>query len=321
MATFVRTAQQTAAIVASLNREVFDGKLKYEILVLPPQAGSFKSKIGIYIFGGWLAVWTFTESDVGQGFIKGLTEQTPAHWAEVIGASIRDGFSAPDDKEESEKQPSDEIKCQTSARIVVEATKSILQRGTSDLEQAGITTIRFRDVYEARNEFYQACADTRDLRAVGFEDEPVFPIDRSDFARLQVALPPAEDEDDEPWTTGIVDLKVTSPNWDREDRHRFWKGKDVKGRERFFRIEDEHFWQLVKAERLSIHIIDTIRVQWAYQGKANAPKNIRVLRVLEFNGEILSEALNKNALDAILGAYSTADDGQQDLFSDYSGRA
>lgn len=201
----------------------------------------------------------------------------------------------------------------------MEATKSILQRDTSDLEQAGITTTRFRDAYEARNEFYLACADTRDLRAVGFEDGPVFPIDRSDFARLQVALPPAEDEDDEPWTTGIVDLKVTSPNWDRDDRHRFWKGKDAKGRERFFRIEDEHFWQLVKAERLSIHIIDTIRAQWAYQGKANSPKNIRVLRVLEFNGEILSEELDENALDAILGAYSTADDGQQDLFNDYSG--
>ncbi|WP_157750323.1 hypothetical protein [Sinorhizobium fredii] len=64
---------------------------------------------------------------------------------------------------------------------------------------------------------------------------------------------------------------------------------------------------------MSIHIIDTIKVQWAIQGKAGSPKNIRVLMVIEFNGEILSEALDKTALNAILGVFSKIEDTQGDL--------
>lgn len=109
-------------------------------------------------------------------------------------------------------------------------------------------------------------------------------------------------------------LKVTSPNWDREDRQRQWKGKDGHGRERYFRIDDEHFWSLVKADQLSTHIIDTIKVQWTFQGKAESPKNCRVLKVLEFNGAILSHPLDDNALRAIVGLYERVSVDQGDLF-------
>lgn len=85
-------------------------------------------------------------------------------------------------------------------------------------------------------------------------------------------------------------------------------------------LKTSSFGGLVKGEQLNIHIMDTIKVQWAFQGKANSPKNVRVLRVLEFNGDVLSEPLNENALDAILGAYTVADSDQADLFSDYAGR-
>lgn len=318
--TFVRTAEQAEAIITALNRELFDGKLKYEILVLPPQGGSFKSRIGVYLLGGWLAVWSFTESDIGQAFIRGLPLHEPAHWAVQVGTAIRDQFFSDDDddsiRESDEASADDQKKCLVAAKFLVETTKSFLQKNVVELESVGITTTRFRDGFAARNEFYIACADTPEIRAVGFEDEPVFPIDRRDFARLQVVLPPVKDKDDEPWLTGIVDLKVTSPNWEREDRQRSWKARDAKDRERLFRIEDEEFWGLVKAEQLNIHIMDTIKVQWAFQGKASSPKNIRVLRVLEFNGDILSEPLDDNALAAVLGAFSEIDINQGDLFAD-----
>ncbi len=318
--TFVCTAEQVAVIIASLNRELFDGKLKYEILVLPPQEGTFKSSIGVKLFAGWIAVWTFTESDIGQAFIRGLTLKEPAQWAEQAGSAIRDQIVSNNDDETIgetvDASTDDKAKCHAAAEFIVDATKSFLQTDVAELETVGITTTRFRDGYSARNEFYEACVATPDIRAVGFEDEPIFPIDRSDFAHLQVALPPAREEDDEPWHTDLVDLKVTSPNWEREDRQRSWKARDAQGRERLFRIEDEQFWGLVKAERLNIHIMDTIKVQWAFHGKASSPKNIRVLRVLKFNDDVLSEPLDENALDAILGAFSEIETAQGDLFAD-----
>lgn len=320
LSTFVRTAEQAARIIASLNKELFAGELEYKVLVLPPQEGSFKSKIGIFLVGGWAAVWSFTESEVGRAFTRGLTTQEPAQWAEKIGSAIRKQIvpDVKDDNNLNEVLSDEESKCLASAEFLVEVTKSFLQKDVLELGELGVTTTRFRECFVARNEFYEACIEVRDLNAVGFEEKPVFPIGRRDFFRLQVSVPTVKDEGNEPWLTGIVDLKVTSPNWDREDRQRFWKGRDIKGRERLFRIEDEHFWALVKAERLNINIIDVIKVQWAFQGKVNSPKNIRVLKVLNFNRDVLSVALNQNALDAILGVYSEMESEQADLFKRYA---
>lgn len=75
----------------------------------------------------------------------------------------------------------------------------------------------------------------------------------------------------------------------------------------------------MKAEYLNIHIMDTIKVQWAFQGKANSPKNIRVLRVLKYNGDALSEPLDDNALTAVLGTFSEIDTEQGDLFTGRGG--
>jgi hypothetical protein len=70
----------------------------------------------------------------------------------------------------------------------------------------------------------------------------------------------------------------------------------------------------VKSEQLNTHIIDTIKVQWAHHGKADNPRNIHVLKVLEFNGEVLSEPLDENALSTILGRFVLPADTQGKLF-------
>jgi hypothetical protein len=111
-----------------------------------------------------------------------------------------------------------------------------------------------------------------------------------------------------PWQVGIVMLKVTSPNWDKDDKQRQWKGRDEKGRDRFFRIDDEEFWALVQGEKLNPLIIDTMKVQWAFLGEQQ--RSARVLRVLEYNGEVLGEPLDS----ALLGLHQQPTDNEDDLF-------
>jgi hypothetical protein len=55
-------------------------------------------------------------------------------------------------------------------------------------------------------------------------------------------------------------------------------------------------------------------VHWAFRGSPATPKNIRVLKVLEFNGERLAQPLDDNALDAILGMYFAIETDQLDFF-------
>lgn len=303
LTTFVRTSEDTEAVIRSLNNELFNGELRFEILVLPPEEGSFLNRLKVVLFGGAAAIWFFAESDIGKAYIEGLTDHEPAHWAKLAGEGTKRAI-----------QPSGKIEAVTSEQerkfgelVVCKATTGFLQKGVSELERVGVSRERFREAFEARNSFYSACAATPQLKAVGFTTGPTFPVKRDDFLRLQTALPPKDDELDHPWFVDVTFLQVTSPNWAREDRTRNWKGRDHQRRDRFFRIEDEEFWARVVTGTISTHIIDTIKVQWAYQGRAENPKNCRVLRVLEFNGEVLAEPLADDALRAQLGRLAKPD--------------
>lgn len=312
LATFVRTSQQTEAVLRGLSRELFGDELQFDLVVLPPDDGTFLTRLGLILSGVAGAFWLFLESDIGKGFVKGLTDQQPAYWSEALGRELKTSIEhAPDDAKHSFADDYD-----YGARIVSEMTTSFLRKSTDELARIGITPGKFRDAFEARNQFYHACSETPELRAVGFSEEPNFPIQRSDFVRLQVSLPPPDDEDDHPWFVATVILKVTSPNWDRHDRARKWKGRDLGGRDRHFSVEDKDFWHHAVAGTISTHIIDEMKVQWAFQGKPDQPRNCRVLRVLEFNGLQMSEPLSVDELQAALGRLGELPRDRWDLFDD-----
>lgn len=319
--TFIETASQTEAVIAALNEKLFDGRLQYEILVLPPEVGTFKTKLAI-VCSTFAAFWALVESDSGKGLIKGLTGHEPSYWTELAGQKIRQKIVSSVQSASTEReQESQEHRVQTltQAIIIVESTKSFLQKDTDDLSRIGVQPPAYRDAFEARNLFYKSCYDNSEIRSIGFEEAEHFPIKRSDFARLQVALPPREEEPEQhPWHVEIAALKVTSPNWDRSDKQRLWKGRDSQGREKLFKIEDENFWHLAKEEKLNLHVIDIIKVQWAFQIVNNRPRDIRVLAVLEYNDEVLTSPLNENALNIMLGQFeaSLTTYTQQDFFRD-----
>jgi hypothetical protein len=263
-------------------------------------------------------VWTALSSDIGAGFIKGLTGHEPAYWSELAGVEVGDFFTREAEASAHDAEGLENaITNQTGATIIVESTKSFLQKDVFELTGLGLHPRHIRDAYEARNEFYEACLADTQVRGIGFTDAEEFPIKRSDFARLHVALSPKEQEPDErPWHVAVDAIKVTSPNWARDDKQRQWKGRDSSGRERHFKIEDEEFWQLVAAQQLDPHIFDTMKVQWAFRSEGGKLKDTRVLRVLEYNDNILAKPLDDNALNAILGQHRGGTGGaHRDLFA------
>lgn len=307
LSTFVGTAEQTKGIVCALNKELFGGQLEFKLYVLPPAEGTFLSRLGIVIGVVSVAAWGFLESDVGQGFIRGLTGHAPSEWAETAGEAVRSFISHTEGEADVARELAGNVLC--------ESARSFLATENRKLERAGITLSQFREAYEAKNAFYENCAGTPHLQAIGFDELPIFPIKREEFPNHQSILPLRDEATDEPWFVSIAQLRVTSPNWDREDSARQWKGRDHQGRDRFFRIEDEEFWSRVALDAIDTHIIDTMKVQWAYQGRPEQPKNCRVLRVLEFNDIVLASPLPDDALLAQLGRIAKVDSEQGDLFS------
>ena len=88
--TFIETSRQTEFIIANFNREFFYGKLNYEIIVLPPSQGSFKTRLGVAVIAVGASVWAILESDIGKAFVEGLTGHEPAHWARSAGLELRE---------------------------------------------------------------------------------------------------------------------------------------------------------------------------------------------------------------------------------------
>ncbi len=164
------------------------------------------------------------------------------------------------------------------------------------------------DALDARADFYLACFDDKEVQRVGFTSSDDFPIPRNSFPERAQRPDRREKEEAPPeWAVSIENIFVTSPNWDKEDqRTRQWKGKDQARRDCYFVIDDAEFWGLVIKKDLHVEVLDNLKVQWAYQMVDGRPKNRRVLRVLEFNGDKLAEPLAPAAIKAVLGQYSIA---------------
>lgn len=303
--TFVRTSQETEAVIRGLSSMLFQ-EFQVELVVLPPEEGTFLARLGVAVAVSWGALLWSIESDVGKGLLKGLTGHEPAYWTEQLGRRARAHL---EHVEEPDELPPTED--ELASLVVSEMAKSFLSRDNDDLARAGIRPRQYREAFQAKNEFYRACIDTPEVMAIGFSPEPNFPIQRSDFVRLQAVLPAKEDDDVEsPWTVETAVLRVSSPNWDRSDRGRRWKGRDQQGRDRLFLIEDEGFWQRVTAGRIQTHVIDDMNVQWAFQGSSDQRKNLKVLRVLAFNREPVSSPLSGEELENALGRLRELDDRQ-----------
>lgn len=307
--TYVATAQRAQRIVDALDQTFFQGQLEYELIVLPPELGSFLSRLAIAVWGGFASVFAFMETDIGKAYVKGLTGEEPAHWSQQIGEDHRktiedvtEEISSSDDQNIEKKQHN----CRVSAKIVTEMTRGVLEKDKIDLERLGMETGSLPDAVEARNEFYEVCIADTEVQGVGFTPEDDFPIPRNAFPERALKVRRKEDDEEElPWSVGIESIFVNSPNWDKDDqKSRQWKGKDSVRRDRFFVIEDEEFWFHVKNRDLHVEVLDVLKVQWAFQKNGKRTRNLRVLRVLEFNGEKLADPLPPEAIGAILGNFN-----------------
>lgn len=315
--TFVRTAASAHQVVKALDATFFDGNLDYELIVIPPEAGSFLAKLAFVLASG-AALVTISESEILSNYVAGLTGKTPADWVRNLGEHHRELIMGPDtppvvadgpDHLPSSKTSDDEDEeaaCKVGAQIITAMTREILERDTQELRSLGMEVGNLPDALDARADFYLACFDDKEVQRIGFTPSDDFPIPRNTFPeRAQRPNRREKEEDPIEWAVSIESIYVTSPNWDKEDQKtRQWKGKDEARHDCFFVIDDAEFWGLVTKKDLHVEVLDNLKVQWAYQMVDGRIKNRRVLRVLEFNGDKLAEPLDNTAIKALLGQFT-----------------
>lgn len=323
---FVDTANATLTILNNFNEELFDNKGKFELRVITPQPGGFIGGFKVIVVVGGV-VWAFLSTDIGSTFIKGLTGHEPAFWSERLGEKSRklipnkdkDGGPPPDVMQrmvfepEIEDDPKESMLLE--AAVLAELIVRFLETHPDQLEKIGFTKQTFRKAYIAKNSVYQACMDNREVQGLGFDSSDSFQFKRADFPRYITQLPEEENpdqEDPQNWVVETVDLLANSPNWARDGRK--WQGKTETFGSIAFSIEDENFWHHVKIKDIQTDFGDNMRVQWAYLDGGSKPSNVRVLKVLSFNGRKIADPLGESELAKILESESLKEADTPDLF-------
>lgn len=148
-----------------------------------------------------------------------------------------------------------------------------------------------------RRKFFEACRANEHLPSVRFGNSTATrEIPRSDFSNrtkrdriTPTDSPPTKIGE---WAIETLEIEVTSPNWERLDQQRGWKGKLSGNKYIFFQIVDPRFWTRYANEALEIRAPDRIVAQVIYQNVGGRYKNAEAIRVLLFNGERVSSELS-----------------------------
>ena len=309
---FIEAAKSAQAVVDNINKEMFEGKLRYKLLVLPPKEGTFLEVLKIAIpIGG--AIWAAMSTDIGKAFIKGLTGQEPKYWAEKAGEKIGK-HKKPDDKEKNiteTREPSEDDTIAI-AVILTQMILGFLQKEPAELQKIGLSKEKYREAIKAKNKLYQDCIDNADVKGIGFDTTNVFPIKRKNFPERISTLPAKEEEEITNWKVEIKNLHVNSPNWARDGRK--WEGRTDSGKKVWFAIEDDAFWSHVQIKDIQPDINDQMTVQWVFPSDKSQRSKIRVLSVISYNGSDISTELTDAELTQLLTNYSTIESSQDDLF-------
>lgn len=287
---FLESALSTKIILNDVGKNVFQQKVQFEVLMLPPTDGGLIKKVGVVITAVGGTVWGFLHSDIGIAYVKGLSGHEPVYWSEVLGNKTAEALNNLGDHEQK----------QLAGKIMTECTQGVFTKTKSELESSGITSDVFGPALMARNDFYETCINNPRIAGIGFDSSHNFPIKRNTFANR--VIPINDKNDDVEWVIQIVSLKVESPTWNPEGR--LWVGQfkdsDNVSKTATFNIEDDAFWLSVLNGGLKrVKVGDSVVVQWARQ-KKRGPIHARALKVLEYNAQKISEPLNDVQIQQIM---------------------
>lgn len=147
---FIAAAQGVEIITGDIGEIITGNKIKYKIVILPPEEGTFRQFIGIAL----LSLLAPIAPEIGSGVVKGLTGKGIGEWSEKGAECLKECVISWLEKEDSELQ-----------QILNGLPKDI------DLSKS----------IKAKNDFYITCQNNPEITAIGFTEEDNFPVKRENF--------------------------------------------------------------------------------------------------------------------------------------------
>lgn len=282
----------------ALNRDLFGGKLKYELEVYAPNNGSLKTFLKYLVVAGGVVL----DADLRKSFIQGVVGDDPEGFAKNMGEKLTDS---------ADKVVNSEVAGYLHSKCV----KGFLEKTPEMLTKAGLIPKQFKKAYEGKNKFYDACSKVDGLKGVGFTDQKDdFPVNETTFHHQMVTFEEEAKQSD--WDVSTKErLIVFSPCWDFNEDVKWqakWQGKKIS-----LEMVDDYFWKIVQEERLeNVTTKDVLEVQLAVS-KKSGPKTGIVLSVLSYNDQEISQPKSTEEITKVISNYTTlepVEDNQINLF-------
>ena len=303
-------------IYLGVSKEIHGEEKQSDIFIAAIEEGSFKVWVGAVI--STLATMAAAPSvgDYTKGFISGFTGKS----AEEIGESHGQRSNEILRQHIIENNSDFHLHDQDVIRKLYEADRV---RFLLEADQAEALKVSRESGYSedwilnGRRRFFEAVSKDQSIKGVNFRsDREANVIDREAFKTRTVRVyvseePPVEELVEGAWEHSTVSIEITSPNWDRSDDKRYWKGKLSSGKEVYFRIADSRFWKLFIDKKLKISPPDRLVGQMIFQWSNNRHKDATVLKVISFNDEPVSIPLTPTKIRELVKSYNSADEEYQ----------
>ncbi|ALI55586.1 hypothetical protein [Celeribacter marinus] len=175
-----------------------------------------------------------------------------------------------------------------------------------------------REILNGRRKFYEACKSNKRLPSIQLGVLPEtrriirreFPDrmvrDHIDSTKTQKTIERGE------WKSAILSLEITSPNWERLDQQRGWKGKLKDGKYVYFEISDTRFWQMFEEKSLDADTPDHMTAQFLYRDVNGRFKAAEAIAVFSFNGKNVSKPTSQSKVDQRIAERNAVQAQRQD---------
>lgn len=297
--TILRTANGIEDTYRGADIALFGEAYDSELIYGAADPGSVTTWVGKKLKHGVLLGAGFAATQFADGFIENATGKTFRDWGGVAG----DYASQLPDYIATEREGL--IQIITQKLIEAETCRRFLEINDDEFEaliseRPAAASI----VQNGRRKFYEACRANEDVLGVTFGNTPSsITVPRSDFSnrtkRQSIERQRAVVQETGNWVIETLEIEVTSPNWERMDQQRGWKGKLRDGKYIYYHITDSSFWTRVAEQTLITNSPDRMTAQVIFQDVGGRYKNAQAIRVIEFNSDPISKALNSEKIREI----------------------
>lgn len=150
MSDFLTASVSAEKIITDLNNQFYDGKLKYQLVIAPPEDGTFLKSVGF-----WVLLGTTVATPIAQNYVlgafEGITKHSPSHYGQQHIQALKD------------------------------LATGFFSMEVEELEECISHHMNLDRAFKAKSDFYISCQHNDLIRGIGFDDTKYFPIRHEHF--------------------------------------------------------------------------------------------------------------------------------------------